>query len=91
MLFENESGDGISQAFVVAEKTILFEVTDVNISQAISSIIASYYVFFVSYPKSIPALCTLLFFQEYLLESPDCSIKKPARYSAYINSIMKKL
>ena len=58
------------QAFVVAEKTILFEVTDVNISQAISSIIASYYVLFVSYPKSIRALCTLLFFQEYLLESP---------------------
>ena len=82
---------GLSQAFIIAEKSILFEVTDFKISQGITSLIASYYVFFVNYPKSIPALCFLLFMQEYLLEDKEVSFKKPARYSTFVSSFAKEL
>ena len=88
VLFNNERKEsGLSQCFVVAEKTLIFEVKEVNIGQALCSLIATYYVFHVKYPTSVPAYCLLMFIQEHLLELPDSS-KKHARYSAFVNSIL---
>ena len=76
----------LSQAFIIAEKTIIFEVTDVNVCQCLLSLLATYYVFDISYPKSQPASSFLLFLQEYLLEL-KVNMKKPAKYTAFINKL----
>ena len=56
-----------SQGFIVAEKQILLEVDGFNILEGLITLLASYYVFYVSYPKSGPAAGTLLFLQEVIL------------------------
>ena len=75
----------------MAEKTLIFEITDFSILQGLVSLLASYYVFHVNYPKSVPALSFCLFIQEYLLELFEPSAKKPARYKAYVNTLKKAL
>lgn len=90
VLFLTEDLDTISQAFVVAEKTIIFEISgEVNVKQAICSLIAAYYVFYVNYPKSVPAYCLLMFVQEHLMGSFDSTTKKPARYTAFVNALLQ--
>ena len=68
-------GNG-AQGFIVAEKEILFEVTNFSIVEGLVCSIASYYAFFVSYPKSSPATGILLFIQEMLLCNRDDTVKK---------------
>ena len=58
--------------------------TDFSIVEGLVSLLASYYIFHVNYPKSIPA-----FIQEYLLGVIDPAIRKPARYKAFVNSLKK--
>ena len=58
--------------------------------EGLISLIASYYVFYVSYPKSSPVTGVLLFVQEVLLGQPDVSVKKTSKYAALINSQLKK-
>jgi hypothetical protein len=72
---------------VVAEKSLIFEVTDFSVIDGIISLLASYYVFHVNYPRSVPAQSLLLFFQEYLVEQVETTAKKSARYRAMANSI----
>ena len=82
-------GDGEnSQGFIVAEKQILLEVDGFNILEGLITLLASYYVFYVSYPKSGPAAGTLLFLQEVVLNEQAQVIRKPARYSSLINSVL---
>ena len=77
-----------NQAFIVAEKEIVFEVTSFSLEEWLLSLIDAYYAFFVKYrPKSSPAASTLIFMQEILLELPDAS-KKTAKYKALVNSIL---
>ena len=76
------------QAFIVAEQDILFEATDFTTIGGIVSLLASYYVYYVKYPKPIPAYSLLLFMQEHLLEQPEVSVRKPARYSALVNTLL---
>ena len=71
-----------SQGFIVAEKQILLEVDSLNILKGLITLLASYYVFYASYPKSGPAPGTLLFLQEVALTEPAKVIRKPARYSS---------
>ena len=72
----------------MAEKSVIYEVTDFSVVDSIVSLLASYYIFHVNYPKSIPA-SFLYFIQEYLLGVIDPAIKKPARYKAFVNSLRK--
>ena len=88
MLFEGDA-TVITQGFIVAEKSVIFEVTDFSVVESIVSLLASYYIFHVNYPKSIPASSFLYFIQEYLLGVIDPAIKKPARYKAFVNSLRK--
>ena len=63
--------------------------TDFSIVEGLVSLLASYYIFHVNYPKSIPASSFLYFIQEYLLGVIDPAIRKPARYKAFVNSLKK--
>jgi len=81
-------GQGEShQGFIVAEKQILLEVDGFNILEGLITLLSCYYVFYASYPKSGPAAGTL-FLQEVVLNDPAKLIRKPARYSSLINSVL---
>ena len=71
-----------SQGFIVAEKQILLEVDGFNILEGLITLLSCYYVFYVSYPISGPAVGTLLFLQEVVLDEPAQVIRKPAHYSS---------
>ena len=75
-MFQQGCTDKNAQGFIVAEKDVLFEVDGFNLLEGIISLIATYYEFYVSYPKSSPAAGVLLFIQEVLLCQPDVQIKK---------------
>ena len=77
-----------TQGLVAAEKQVLFEIKDFNIVKGLTFLIAAYYVFFISYPKSSPASSFLLFIQEFLLDKKDSSIKHSARYKSFINALL---
>ena len=77
-----------SQGFIIAEKKIIFEVDGFTVLQGLITLLATYYVFYINYPKSGPAAGTLLFLQEVLLNQPAKNIRKPARYSTLINSVL---
>ena len=66
---------------------MLFEVDGFTLTDGLLSLIASYYVFYVSYPKSSPATGVLLFIQEVLLGQADITIKKTSKYIELINSV----
>ena len=67
LIFVNEQDIRNAQGFIIAEKQVLFEVDGFTLTDGLLSLIASYYVFYVSYPKSSPATGVLLFIQEVLL------------------------
>ena len=48
-------GGSRDQGYIVAEKAMLFEVTDFNVTEGLVSLLASYYAYYISYPKSSPA------------------------------------
>ena len=83
----NATGD-VSQGFVIAEKEILFELRSTSIGEGLASLIATYYTFDVSYPRSTVAGSSLLFVQEILLErKEEQRRKKTAKYQAFINKL----
>ena len=51
-----------SQGFTVSEKQILLEVDGFNIPEGLITLICTYYVFYVSYPKPGSAAGKLRFF-----------------------------
>ena len=77
------------QGFVVAEGEIIFEVEDFCLMNGLLYLLASYYVFHVSYPKSSIAAGVLLFLQEVILNKPDDTIKKTSKYRTLINSVIR--
>lgn len=92
IMFRSDDGttEEISQGFVVSEKNIVFEITNYSVIDGLISLLASYYVFHVNYPTSVPAQSLLLFLQEVLLEhSAEPGTKKTAKYRATINSLKK--
>lgn len=76
------------QAFVVVEGEILCEVLDATIIKSLTVLIATYYVFYISYPKSAPAAGLLLFIQEILMDKQEENLKKTTRYTSFIDSII---
>ncbi|XP_019861592.1 PREDICTED: uncharacterized protein LOC109590087 [Amphimedon queenslandica] len=89
VLFEGDSSSTITQGFIVAEKNVIFEIINFSVFEGLVSLLATYYIFHVNYPKSIPASSLLYFIQEHLLEFNDPASKKPARYKAFINTLKK--
>ena len=88
IIFSDENRVKEAQAFIIAEKEVLFEIDNFSVCDALTSLIAAYYIFFVSYPKSCTASGLLLFIQEVLLGSQDMSTKKSSKYTALINTVL---
>ena len=81
--------DHPEQCFAVAEKEVMVEINPLKIFNALSTLLALYYTLHISYPStSTPAASVLYFLQDVLLEQPDVGVKKPSRYTSYINSFM---
>ena len=76
-----------NQGMIVAERSVLFEVTEYSVPEAIISLLAAYYAYHVSYPNSALASSFLLFMQEILLGIEDMCIKKSNKYAALVNSL----
>ena len=57
-----------TQAFIATEGDLLFEIDNFTIIEGLISLIASYYVFYIEYPKSSPASGVLFFIQEVLMK-----------------------
>ena len=76
-----------AQGFIIAEKQVVFEVDTFTLVDGLTSLLASYYTFYVSYPKSPPAAGVLLFIQ-VLLGQEDVTVKKTSKYVALINSVV---
>ena len=87
VIFVNKQDVKNAQGFIIAEKQVLFEVDSFTLTDGLISLIASYYVFYVSYPKSSPATGVLLFIQEILLGQADVTTKKTSKYIGLINSV----
>ena len=78
------------QCFAVAEKEVMVEINPPTIFNALSTLLQLYYILHIGYPcsKSTPAASILYFWQDMILEQPDTSIKKPSRYTSFVNSYM---
>ena len=85
VIFANPNHSETAQGFVVAEKSVIFEIGDFTIIKGLIQLIATYYTFHVSYPKSVPARSFLLFIQEFLLEQRYAGVKHTARYKDFVN------
>lgn len=89
IIFVNKSNPSLAQGFIAAEKELLFEIDNFSISEGIVSLIATYYCYYISYPKSLPAQSFLLFVQEILLKEKAVSgVKRSSKYSKLVNFIL---
>ena len=68
-------------------RAIPFDESQVLVVCVLTSGMATYYVFHVSYPRSTAAVSTLMFCQEILLGKPEAGAKKTAKYHAPVNSL----
>ena len=87
-MFLREDDISNGQAFITAEKCILFEVDNFSPLEGLISLISTYYDFYVSYPKSPPAAGLLLFIQEVLLDQTKEKQKKTAKYVQLVNAVL---
>ena len=87
IIFVSMAHPEAAQGFVIAEKEILLQINNFTVIRELIILIAIYYVFYVGYPKSIPARGFLLFIQEVLLEKKDKTVKRNAKYTG-VRSIM---
>ena len=72
VLIQSDVNEGdIIQGFIVAEKTLVFEITEFSVVDGLIALLASYYIFDVNYAKSTPALSLMLFLQEQVMGMPD--------------------
>lgn len=72
VLIQSDVNEGdIIQGFIVAEKTLVFEITEFSVVDGLIALLASYYIFHVNYAKSTPALSLMLFLQEQVMGMPD--------------------
>ena len=84
VIFARESSMEDTKGLVIAEKQVLFEMDNFNITMGLTLLIASYYVFYVKYPNSSPACSFLLFVQENLLGIKDSSVKHSQKYRSFV-------
>ena len=79
-----------AQGFVIAEKEILLCINNFLAIRGLSLLIAIYYIFFIGYPKSVPAQGFLLFIQEVFLGKKDKTVKRRAKYTGFVNSLLEQ-
>ena len=75
------------QGRIIAENIVIFKIDEFTLRKGLLYLVAMYYI---NYPKSCPASGLLLFVQELLLGSLETSLKKPAKYSQFIDSILQE-
>ena len=75
---------------IIAENIVIFRMNEFTPRKGLLFLIAMYYIYDINYPKSCPASALLLFVQELLLDSQEASLKKPAKYSQFIDSILQE-
>eukprot|EP00118_Oscarella_pearsei_P018460 m.189246 g.189246 ORF g.189246 m.189246 type:complete len:197 (+) comp39405_c0_seq42:138-728(+) len=83
IVVENE-GD-VVQAFIAAEGKCLFEVDLPKLENCLTRLMASYYVFNLSYPPQYQGFLT--FMQDMVMELPETRKKRDMKYSTYIASL----
>ena len=89
IIYVNKSNPSLAQGFIATEKELLFEIDNFSISEGIVSFIATYYCYYIMYPKSLPAQSFLLFVQEILLKEKAVSgVKQSSKYSKLVNFIL---
>ena len=76
------------QEFIVAEKEVLFEITDFTIGEGLTCLLATYYTLYISYPKSAVAADELLFIQEMLLEVEGDNVKRRLKYRTLTSALI---
>ncbi len=85
---EQEFPDTNCEAMIVAEDVLLFKIESFTVRKGLLLLIALYYIFDINYPKSCPASGLLLFVQELLLGAHEHNLKKSAKYTQFIDSII---
>lgn len=70
------------------QRTNSFSKDNFSISEGIISLIATYYCYYISYPKSLPAQSFLLFVQILLKEKAVSGVKRSSKYSKLVNFIL---
>ena len=78
VIFTNWESMNGAQGVIVAEKEVLLPIENFTVIKGHTLLMATYYVFFVSYPKSTAASSFLLFLQEFLLGIKDASVRHSA-------------
>ena len=76
VMFLQEETMKNGQGYIIAERNILFEVHNYSVLNGISSLLAAYFVFDVSYPKSSSTAGMLLLFQEVLLGKQATNVRR---------------
>ena len=73
VIFTNRESMNGTQGVIVAEKEVLLPIENFTVIKGLTLLMATYYMFFVSYPKSTAASSFLLFVQEFLLGFKELS------------------
>lgn len=82
-MFLNDQKE-VEQLLICAEGDVILDIDSQKIVDGLIHLMASYYVFDVSYPKECQNM--FFFFQDIIMEKKDGG-KRPVRYSSYISSI----
>ena len=61
---------------IIAERKVIIHFDDFTVKKGLLYLIAIYYVFYINYPKSVPASGLLLFIQEVLLGAHEVFLYK---------------
>ena len=77
----------MQQMFVSIEGDMVVDICSEKLVDGLIHLMASYYVFDVSYPTSCKS--SLLFFQDFLMKMPD-KARRPTRYVSYIDILNSK-
>ena len=81
VVFLTEDNVQNGQGFVIAEKTILYEVDNFSVCEGIVALITADYIFYVPYPKSSSAAV-------YTRGIQDVNVRKTSKYTSLINSVL---
>ena len=60
---------------IIAENKIIIHIDEFTVMKGLLNLIATYYVFYINYPKSVPASGLLLFIQEFLVGAHEIFVK----------------
>lgn len=90
IIFTREETIKDAQGMIIVENEVLLDIEKFDVLAGLISLIATYYIFDVSYPKLAAATNFLLFLQEVLMGKPntDKTVKRTAAYRALTNFML---